>query len=63
MPKKNNNGEGAERASNQKRKVTILRPDKKQLKELGLWNVDELVISLGPSRKISAPAAMKKDSN
>jgi hypothetical protein len=60
MTKKNNNGEGAESASYQKRKVTFRHADEKRLRELGLWNVDELVISLGPARKISAPAAKKE---
>ncbi len=60
MTKKNNNGEGAESASYQKRKVTFRHADEKRLRELGLWNVDELVISLGPSPKISAPAAKKE---
>ena len=60
MTKKNNNGEGVERASNQKRKVTFRHADEKRLRELGLWNVDELVISVGKSRIKSAPVAKKK---
>ena len=54
------NGEEVEMASNQKCKVTFRHADEKRLRELGLWNVDELVISLGKSRIKSVQAAKKK---
>ena len=49
--------QGASSMETARPRVTLNQLNEARLKELGLWNDDELVISLAPSRKLSPKAS------